>query len=139
MMIGQKIFIGLLLQLAVSLSFAMALYPFDSPRQDSQFQHLLRELRCLVCQNQDLSDSNSDLAKDLRKEVYDQVKANKSDAEIMDYLSTRYGDFILFKPPVKSLTFILWFGPILFLGLGLIIFWRMCIRNPHNRLRVEHE
>lgn len=133
------IVLGMLLQLLSGGLLANGLYPFESPRQDAQFQHLLRELRCLVCQNQDLSDSNADLAKDLRREVYEQVKANKSDHEIMDYLTARYGDFILFKPPVKLLTILLWFGPLLFLCLGLIIFWRTCIRNSQTIQRVEHE
>ena len=131
--------LGFLLLLISGTLLANGLYPFESPRQDAQFQHLLRELRCLVCQNQDLSDSNADLAKDLRREVYEQVKANKSDKDIIDYLTERYGDFILFKPPVKSLTLVLWFGPLVFLCLGLIIFWRTCIRNPQMIQRVEHE
>lgn len=114
------------LVLAVSLLMSMTtyskeLYPLASQKQEAQFHALLHELRCLVCQNQDLSDSNAGLAKDLRNEVYQLVKIGKSDTEIMDYLTMRYGDFILFKPPVKSITLLLWFGPILFLGVGLVI------------------
>ena len=101
-----------------------AVYSFDQPKQAAQFQGLLKELRCLVCQNQDLADSNAGLAKDLRREVYHMVKAGQSDQDIVHYLTTRYGDFILFKPPVKSLTLLLWFGPGLFLLLGLLIFLR---------------
>jgi cytochrome c-type biogenesis protein CcmH len=98
----------------------------DSAQKEAQFQHLLKDLRCLVCQNQDLADSNADLAKDLRAQVYQMVKEGKSDTEISDFLTARYGDFILFNPPVKAVTFLLWFGPILFLLLGFIIFWRTC-------------
>lgn len=103
---------------------AGAMYPFDAPKQQAQFQGLLRELRCLVCQNQDLADSNAGLAKDLREEVYIHVKAGESDDEIVRYLTARYGDFILFKPPVRSITSMLWLGPFLFLAIGLGLFWR---------------
>lgn len=112
---------------------ANSFYPLPTKRQEVQFEHLLKELRCLVCQNQDLADSNAGLAKDLRDQVYKMVQAGDSDSEIVSYLTNRYGDFILFKPPVKSLTAVLWFGPFLFLVLGLIIFWRTCLR------RVVHE
>ena len=108
--------------------FANSLYPLDTVKQEAQFNHLLRELRCLVCQNQDLADSNAGLAKDLRDEVYQLVKSGKSDNEIILYLTERFGDFILFKPPVKAITVLLWFGPGLFLVLGLFIFWHTSMR-----------
>ncbi|OEH47876.1 Cytochrome c-type biogenesis protein CcmH [Legionella parisiensis] len=106
--------------------WANSTYPLDSAQKEAQFNHLLKDLRCLVCQNQDLADSNAELAKDLRNQVYQMVKAGKSDSEISDYLTVRYGDFILFNPPVKAVTLLLWFGPILFLLLGFVIFWRTC-------------
>lgn len=114
------------------LAVANSLYPLDTEKQDAQFSHLLKELRCLVCQNQDLADSNAGLAKDLREQVYWLVKEGKSDGEIINYLTSRYGDFILFKPPVKTLTAMLWFGPALFLVLGLLIFWRTCLKRTTN-------
>jgi cytochrome c-type biogenesis protein CcmH len=121
------IFIALL---GVSFTgLANTLYPLETAKQDAQFSHLLRELRCLVCQNQDLADSNAGLAKDLRDEVYALVKEGRSDNEITDYLTARYGDFILFKPPVKAITAVLWFGPALLLALGLIIFGYTCIKR----------
>jgi cytochrome c-type biogenesis protein CcmH len=110
-------------------AWANTSYPLETRAQEAQFNHLLHELRCLVCQNQDLADSNADLAKDLRKEVYELVKSGKSDNEIISYLTARYGDFILFNPPVKTLTLLLWFGPGLFLVTGLFIFWRTCLRR----------
>lgn len=109
--------------------YSNTMYPFETKRQEAQFNHLLRELRCLVCQNQDLVDSNAGLAKDLRAEVYHWVLSGKSDGEIVEALTDRYGDFILFKPPVKTLTLLLWIGPALFLGLGLVIFWFSCHRR----------
>ncbi len=112
---------------------ANTLYPLDTAKQEAQFNHLLRELRCLVCQNQDLADSNAGLAKDLRDEVYQLVKTGKSDKEITEFLTARYGDFILFNPPLKGVTALLWFGPAFFLILGLIIFARTCLRRGYGQ------
>jgi cytochrome c-type biogenesis protein CcmH len=120
---------GLIILLLTSLSFANSIYPLDSAKKEAQFNHLLKDLRCLVCQNQDLADSNAELAKDLRLQVYQLVKEGKTDTEISDYLTSRYGDFILFKPPVKAVTLLLWFGPFLFLLLGFFIFWRTCFKR----------
>jgi len=86
---------------------------------------LLKDLRCLVCQNQDLADSNATLAKDLRQEVHQLLQQGQSPTEIKAYLQARYGDFILFKPPVKPTTLLLWFGPFLFLSLGLMLLWTL--------------
>lgn len=122
----------ILLLLIQTQSFANTFYPLETAKQEAQFNHLLRELRCLVCQNQDLADSNAGLAKDLREEVYQLVKSGKSDTEITSYLTERYGDFILFKPPVKAITALLWFGPAVFMVLGLLIFWRTCLRRGYE-------
>ncbi len=83
---------------------------------------LSQELRCLVCQNETLADSRADLAGDLRREIREQMKAGKSDKEIIAFLTTRYGDFVLYRPPVKPATYLLWFGPfaLLVIGLGLL-------------------
>lgn len=113
-------------------AWANTSYPLETRAKEAQFNYLLHELRCLVCQNQDLADSNADLAKDLRQEVYELVKSGKSDHEIISYLTARYGDFILFNPPVKTLTLLLWFGPSLFLIAGLFIFWRTCFRRLND-------
>jgi len=112
-----------------SLAVANSTYPLDSPKKEAQFQYLLKDLRCLVCQNQDLADSNADLAKDLRMQVYHLVKEGKSDSEIRDYLTARYGDFILFRPPFKAATILLWLGPFIFLVMGFLIFWRTCFKR----------
>lgn len=118
--------------LFLPIVFANSFYPLETKKQEVQFTHLLKELRCLVCQNQDLADSNAGLAKDLRDQVYGLVKEGKSDNEIINYLTARYGDFILFKPPVKPLTAMLWFGPALFLLFGLFIFWRTCLKRTSD-------
>ncbi|KTD58668.1 cytochrome c-type biogenesis protein CcmH [Legionella sainthelensi] len=131
--IFTKLILGVLFLFLGSYGWANSSYPFDSAKKEVQFNHLLKDLRCLVCQNQDLADSNAELAKDLRDQVYQMVKEGKSDSEISDYLTARYGDFILFKPPVKSITLLLWYGPFLFLLLGLIIFWRTCLATRKNK------
>lgn len=121
----MKLVLTFLLTLfSASLLAEKPMYTFNNPAQEAQFKHLLPELRCLVCQNQDLADSNAELAKDLRNEVYQQVISGRSDQEIIQYLQSRYGDFILFRPPLKALTWILWFGPLLFMLSGLVFFWR---------------
>lgn len=118
-------FVLILLQAPV---IASSLYPFDKPEQDAQFMQLLRELRCLVCQNQDLADSNASLANDLRLDVYLLVKQGKSHDDIVDYLVKRYGDFILFNPALTIKTIVLWFGPVVFVLFGMVIVWRMSVK-----------
>ncbi len=126
----RLLFLGCML---VSLTgFASSMYPLDTPKQEAQFNYLLRELRCLVCQNQDLADSNAGLAKDLRQEVYELVKSGKSDNDIIAYLTARYGDFILFNPPLKTVTVVLWFGPLLFMVIGLLVFWKTCLKRSSD-------
>ena len=97
----------------------------DDPVLERRVQALSAELRCLVCQNQSLADSNADLAVDLRNQVRALIKAGKSDAEIKTWLTERYGDFVLYRPPVKSSTWLLWFGPFLLLVVavtGLLVY-----------------
>ena len=81
---------------------------------------LAEKLRCLVCQNQTIADSNAELADDLRRQIREQVAAGKSDAEILDYMVARYGDFVLYEPPLKPTTILLWAGPALLLVLGFV-------------------
>ena len=87
----------------------------EDPVIEQRLISIAEELRCLVCQNESLAGSRADLAMDLRREVRTLIKSGKSDAEIRDYLVSRYGDFVLYRPPVKPLTWFLWFGPILLL------------------------
>lgn len=85
---------------------------------------LAEKLRCLVCQNESLASSHAELAEDLRREVREQMAQGKSDKEIIDYLVARYGDFVLYEPPMKSYTLLLWFGPfvLLLVGAGVLVF-----------------
>ena len=85
---------------------------------------LSEKLRCLVCQNQTIADSNAELAQDLRRQIHEQIAAGKSDNEIIDYMVARYGDFVLYQPPVKATTFLLWAGPALLLLFGFVVLAR---------------
>ncbi len=96
---------------------------FDDPQQEQQYQELINELRCLVCQNQTIADSNADLAKDLRRQVYEMLQQGKSQQEIVDFMTRRYGDFVLYNPPLKAKTMILWLGPAVFIVIGLLVLW----------------
>jgi cytochrome c-type biogenesis protein CcmH len=107
--------------MCLSNAFAAAeTFSFQSVAQKHRFQLMLSELRCLVCQNQDLLGSHAPLAIDLKKRVYQLMQSGKSDEDIKSYLVERYGDFILFKPQVKPSTWLLWFAPGVFLLLGLM-------------------
>jgi cytochrome c-type biogenesis protein CcmH len=98
-------------------------HDFDSPDQEQRYNKLIEELRCLVCQNQNLADSNAELAVDLRRKTYEMVKQDKTEQEIASYMVDRYGDFVLYRPPLNSNTLLLWIGPfiILLIGVGLLI------------------
>jgi cytochrome c-type biogenesis protein CcmH len=90
----------------------------DNPQVEARLKTLAVELRCLVCQNQTLADSNAPLAEDLRREVREMITKNMSDKEIIDFLVARYGDFVLYRPPLKTTTTLLWLGPFLLLIIG---------------------
>lgn len=90
----------------------------EDPVIEQRMVKLAEDLRCLVCQNESLAGSHAELAEDLRKEIRAQMKAGKNDKEVISYLTDRYGDFVLYRPPFKPVTYLLWLGPLLFLGLG---------------------
>jgi cytochrome c-type biogenesis protein CcmH len=102
-----------------------ALPTLNDPVAAKREYELSLKLRCLVCQNQSIAESNAELAVDLRRQVREQVAAGKSDNEIVDFMTARYGDFVLYSPPVKGTTMLLWFGPALLLLIGLIVAWRV--------------
>jgi cytochrome c-type biogenesis protein CcmH len=121
----MRVFLGvLLLTLALSVQARIEIHQFDDPEKEALYNELIRELRCLVCQNQNLADSNAELAQDLRQQTYKMVEAGKSKQDVVDYMVERYGDFVLYKPPFKGITALLWVGPfvILFFGLITVIF-----------------
>ena len=94
---------------------------FTDSSQEQRYQSLLLELRCLVCQNQSLADSHADLAQDLRNEVHGMLLQGKSNAEILDFMVQRYGDFVLYRPPVRDSTWLLWFGPFVLLLIAVSV------------------
>jgi cytochrome c-type biogenesis protein CcmH len=108
-----------------SSAFAIDPLPFKDRAEEVRFQKLTKQLRCLVCQNQDLADSDADLAKDLRKQVFDMMQSGKSDDEIKDYLVARYNDFVLYDPPIKPGTWLLWFSPFAFVLIGVFVVVRI--------------
>jgi cytochrome c-type biogenesis protein CcmH len=94
------------------------------PVAEKRLLKLSEELRCLVCQNQNIADSNAELAQDLRREIRTMIGAGKSDKEIIDFMVVRYGDFVLYRPPVKGTTLLLWGGPVILLVFGIFILVR---------------
>jgi cytochrome c-type biogenesis protein CcmH len=121
-----------LLPCALALVSTLALaavdpLPFKDRAQELRFQNLTKQLRCLVCQNESLNDSSAPLAADLRRDVFEQMQAGKSDVEIKQWLTARYSDFVLYDPPLRGGTWLLWFGPLLVLlagGAGILAFVR---------------
>ena len=110
----------ILLLLPLALFARIESHQFDNADQEALYVRLTKELRCLVCQNQNLADSNADLAKDLREKAYEMVKSGKSHKDITEYMIARYGDFVLYRPPVNKSTYLLWIGPFVFLLLALL-------------------
>lgn len=106
---------------------------FDDANQQQRYENLIKELRCLVCQNQSLADSDADLAKDLRDEVYAIIQSGKTEREAAQFLVDRYGDFVLYRPPFKSTTTVLWAGPFALLLIGSIFLLRQARRRSAER------
>ena len=101
-------------------SYAVDFRQLSDPNQQETYETLTKELRCLVCQNQTIADSNAELAGDLRRQVYEMLQQGKSREEIIQFMTDRYGDFVLYKPAFKGKTSVLWIAPVVFLLLGLI-------------------
>lgn len=114
-----------ILSLTIWYSHAFALqtlYEFETLKQEQQYHRLTNELRCLVCQNQSIADSSASLAQNLREKIYELVISNQSDDAIKQFMSDRYGSFILYSPPITAATFLLWFLPVVLLAVTLCVF-----------------
>ncbi|MCV6587881.1 MAG: cytochrome c-type biogenesis protein CcmH [Marinobacterium sp.] len=109
------------LLLTVQVQAAIDTYEFRDEASRERFRQLTEELRCPKCQNQNLADSNSPIAKDLRTEVHRMLGENQSDDEIVDFMVARYGEFVLYKPRKNASTWILWYGPFVLLGVGVAV------------------
>ncbi len=119
--------------IAVAGYASIASYQFDDPEKEARYKGLIAELRCLVCQNQNLADSNAELARDLRLQTYEMVQRGASNEDVITFMVQRYGDFVLYRPPLKSSTALLWIGPFILLGTGvvlLVIIIRRRARTP---------
>jgi len=130
----MKVFI-IIFTLLISLNIshaAVEIKKFESQQHEQRYKKLLEELRCLVCQNQNLAGSDAGLAQDLRKQVYKMISAGDSDKEILDFMVTRYGDFILYRPPFKSITYLLWIGPFVILLIGMFVLIRFIRQRKKN-------
>ena len=117
----KRFLILILFSLSLNSFAAVEYKKFDNPQQEETYQVLIEELRCLVCQNQTIADSNAELAKDLRRQVYEMLQQGKSKDEIATFMTERYGDFVLYNPPFKVKTGVLWIGPVIFLLIGLVM------------------
>jgi cytochrome c-type biogenesis protein CcmH len=133
-----KFLIGLLLGCALAGSAVLGAEAppvADNPQLEQRVLALSEQLRCLVCQNQTIAESHADLAIDLRNQVREQLGKGSSEQQVIDYMVARYGDFVMYKPPFKPVTWLLWYGPILLLaaGLGLLAY------QLHRRAAAEPE
>jgi len=125
---------GLLILFLVLSPLAQAIdsRQFANPEQQEAYETLTSELRCLVCQNQTIADSNAELAADLRRQVQEMLEQGKSREQIVQFMTDRYGDFVLYKPPFKAKTSLLWIGPIAFLLLGLVAVYFVIRQRKHR-------
>jgi cytochrome c-type biogenesis protein CcmH len=119
--------------LVFAILFSVTVFGKEDPALDKRVMELAAELRCLVCQNQSIADSNADLAVDLRRQVREQLGSGKSEREVLDFMVQRYGDFVLYRPPLKASTVLLWGGPFLLLGLGMVLLVRR-VRSTNRQV-----
>ena len=132
---------GLLIILSLFVSFSavsasIEMKPFANEQHEKRYNHIIDELRCLVCQNQNIAGSNAGLAQDLRKKVHQMILDGEDDETIYEFMVSRYGDFILYRPPFNLSTLLLWIGPFILLVMGLFILTRF-IRNRKKVVVVE--
>lgn len=105
-------------------------YQFENAEQEKTYKVLIDELRCLVCQNQNLADSNAELAQDLRRKTYEMVSQGMDEKQVVEYMVARYGDFVLYKPPLQVNTLLLWVGPFIIFAAALVVLIRFVRRKP---------
>ncbi len=129
----NKLFVFFLMLILSLLSIASAEIISVAPEYQQRYEHILSELRCLVCQNQTVAESSSDLANDLRLEVKEMLERGVTDQEILKFMSDRYGDFVLYNPPVKPRTYLLWVGPFVLL-FGGIVFALMLVKRRSEKI-----
>ena len=141
--VGRWLAVFLLCWLFAAPALAVDPLVFENDSEARRHQELSAVLRCLVCQNQSLADSDAPLAQDLRREVLDLMRQGMNDQEIKDYLVNRYSDFVLYDPPVNPNTFLLWFGPLLLVVVALFVVYRSIrrqqqLQNDNDNEAREH-
>ncbi|MEW7980867.1 MAG: cytochrome c-type biogenesis protein [Candidatus Sedimenticola endophacoides] len=115
----RRFWLPLLLAVSFAAQGAIEAYRFDDPEKEARYKALIDELRCLVCQNQNLADSNAELAQDMRRKTYEMVQQGASNEEVVTFMVSRYGDFVLYRPPLRSSTALLWVGPFIIFAIGV--------------------
>ena len=130
--------VGLLL---IQTPFAQSIEAndFETIDQQSRYTQLIENIRCPVCQGQSISGSNSELAKDLREKVHEMILDGQSDADIYSYMVERYGDFVVYKPPLNIKTFLLWFAPLLVMILSLFFLFRSTSQNKEKTVSISSD
>ncbi|MDO9169847.1 MAG: cytochrome c-type biogenesis protein CcmH [Methylobacter sp.] len=135
----MKYLLIILLLVLSGSAYAAGVSPqFANPEQQEAYETLTSELRCLVCQNQTIADSNAELAADLRRQVYEMLQQGKSKQDIAQFMTDRYGDFVLYNPPFKLKTGVLWLGPVAFLLIGLVIVFLFVRRKKAEATMPAH-
>ena len=129
----------LLLAFSISSLASIDTYQFEDPEQEVLYRKLIKELRCTVCQNQDIRDSNAYLAKDLRRKTSEMVSAGKDEAYILDYMSQRNCDFVLYRPRLQSNTLLLWAGPFIILIIAVFLLLRFIRRSATDEVPLSAE
>ena len=129
--------IGFIALMGAVQASSIETYRFDTAEKETLYKKMIAELRCLVCQNQNLSDSNAELAQDLRRKTYELVTAGKNETEIIGYMVQRYGDFVLYRPPFKNITLLLWLGPFMILAVGVFVVLRVVKKRSGKSSTVE--
>ena len=140
----RKLFILFSFYLMSQVTYAAAIeqYSFSDPIQEQTYTSLIHELRCLVCQNQTIGDSNAELAQDMRRKTYDLVQQGYTKQQVADFMAERYGDFVLYNPPFKAATAVLWVAPALLLLIAIGLLLRFIRRNfvgVHDRAPVLND
>lgn len=136
---GNALVLLLLLLLAGGAGAKEAAPAVADPQLEERMMATAAELRCLVCQNQSVADSDADLAKDLRNQIREKLRQGQSEREIIDYMIARYGDFVLWRPPFKAKTLLLWLGPFLLVVAGLIaLFYRLARERGAGEIKLSN-
>ena len=143
MKVGEINLFSILLLLLGSLFFstysqaAIDTFEFDNAQQENTFHELTKLLRCPKCQNQNIADSNAELAKDLRNKTYELVKKGQTKEQVVDYMVARFGNFVRYDPPITPATIFLWLGPLLFILLGLFVLFRQIKKQPSKATHLD--